>query len=54
MFLRPTGFINFRVFLSGKSENAYRILVNGWTSENVYTHICRIKGCGGAGWPPHQ
>ena len=18
------------------------------------THICRIKGCGGAGWPPHQ
>ena len=19
-----------------------------------YTHICRIKGCGGAGWPPHQ
>ena len=22
--------------------------------KNVYTHICRIKGCGGAGWPPHQ
>ena len=20
----------------------------------LYTHICRIKGCGGAGWPPHQ
>ena len=20
----------------------------------AYTHICRIKGCGGAGWPPHQ
>ena len=19
-----------------------------------YTHICRIKGCGGAGCPPHQ
>ena len=19
-----------------------------------YTHICRIKGCGGAGSPPHQ
>ena len=18
------------------------------------THICRIKGCGGAGWAPHQ
>ena len=18
----------------------------------LYTHICRIKGCGGAGWPP--
>ena len=21
---------------------------------SLYTHICRIKGCGGAGWPPHQ
>ena len=20
----------------------------------ISTHICRIKGCGGAGWPPHQ
>ena len=21
-------------------------------SHNTNTHICRIKGCGGAGWPP--
>ena len=20
----------------------------------TFTHFCRIKGCGGAGWPPHQ
>ena len=20
--------------------------------DELYTHICRIKGCGGAGWPP--
>ena len=24
-----------------------------WTYVGI-THICRIKGCGGAGWPPHQ
>ena len=22
------------------------------TQLNASTHICRIKGCGGAGWPP--
>ena len=24
------------------------------TYNAMYTQFCRIKGCGGAGWPPHQ
>ena len=32
--------------------------IKAWITENkkldIITHICRIKGCGGAGWPPHQ